>query len=178
MKGSAATGYGRARASFPLFVRPEMTFALLRKSYTHLKKTCDPLSSKGDFFFQSWLPYLLLSYYILLLIHKRWLISIDLPRSYLRSSYTIATFFILSDWKKRITLASTRKIFSGRNRPWWLMLERVRRVLIESDIEVSFSRRILQMYTQISMQPPTTCAHGSRAGRPPSHRFKFALLRS
>lgn len=72
---------------------------------------------KRGFFFQSWLPYLLLSYYILLLIHKRRLISIDLPRSYLRSSYTIATFFILSDWKKRITLASTRKIFSGRNRP-------------------------------------------------------------
>lgn len=63
------------------------------------------------------LPYLLLSYYILLLIHKRRLISIDLPRSYLRSSYTIATFFILSDWKKRITLASTRKILPDRNRP-------------------------------------------------------------
>lgn len=61
------------------------------------------------------------------------------------------------------------------------MLKRMRRVLIESDIEVSFRRRMRSRYyrcTQTLLQPPpTTCAHRSRAGRPPSHRFKFALRR-
>lgn len=62
------------------------------------------------------------------------------------------------------------------------MLKRVRRLINRMRlIEVSFRRRMRSRYygyTQILLQPPTTCAHLSRAGRPPSHRFKFALRRN
>lgn len=90
MKGSAATGYRRARASFPLFVRPEMTFALLQKSYTHSKVAILYRQTRG--YDRGYFRIDRISNVPLRYIYKRRLISSDLLRSYLRSSYIVAVF--------------------------------------------------------------------------------------